>query len=402
MGSERPGYVNIDELMPRITLEQAAAYYGVPLPELHHTRQEVRCQCFLNCGRTEETGDRALAIKVDHPAKQWKCHEYDCGKGSNLVGLCDLMKPGPNADGRPRGERFKEIAADLQAMVGGVARSERPLPQQAKPPAEPVEPEVSVPLAESLNERARALVNLDEKFIVDVGQMNPKAAAYFRKRPFLTPDVCRRWRMGYLPRDAGGDKSGGTMRGKVVYALLSEGGEVLTWFGRDPEFEEKHQQWLAAGKPPKDKPAKHRFVSGFHRGLEIFGQHRLGDEAVQQKIRDLGFLVVVEGPNDLIGLDTLGVPGVGLCSNAITKEQVEKVANWAHRLTEGRVVVLDDCEPERERQSKDLVFTLAEHCSVRRGWSPSSQGGRFRGRQPESLTREEWEEMIRPALLGRV
>ena len=120
MGGERPGYVNVDELMPQVTLEQAAAFYGVPLPELHRTGQEVRCRCFLNCGRTEETGDRALAIKVDHPAKQWKCHEYDCGKGSNLVGLCDLMKSGPNADGRPRGERFKGIAADLQAMVGGV------------------------------------------------------------------------------------------------------------------------------------------------------------------------------------------------------------------------------------------------------------------------------------------
>ena len=93
---------------------------------------------------------------------------------------------------------------------------------------------------------------------------------------------------------------------------------------------------------------------------------------------------------------------LGLCSNAITKEQVGKVANWAHRLTEGRVVVLDDCEPERERQSKDLVFALAEQCSVRRGWSPSSHEGRFKGRQPESLTREEWEEMIRPALLGQV
>ena len=27
--------MNVDELMPKVSLEQAAAYYGVPLPELH-------------------------------------------------------------------------------------------------------------------------------------------------------------------------------------------------------------------------------------------------------------------------------------------------------------------------------------------------------------------------------
>ena len=45
--------------------------------------------------------------------------------------------------------------------------------------------------------------------------------------------------MGYLLRNAGGDSAGGTMRGKIVYPVLSERGELLTWFGRDAEFEEK-------------------------------------------------------------------------------------------------------------------------------------------------------------------
>ena len=29
------------------------------------------------------------------------------------------------------------------------------------------------------------------------------------------------------------------MRGKIVYPMLVEDGEVLTWFGRDPEYEGK-------------------------------------------------------------------------------------------------------------------------------------------------------------------
>ena len=40
-------------------------------------------------------------------------------------------------------------------------------------PAEPAEINVNVPLAASENERARALVNLDENFVTDVAGMNP-------------------------------------------------------------------------------------------------------------------------------------------------------------------------------------------------------------------------------------
>src|SRR5206468_958888 len=163
------------------TLEDVARYYGAVLPELHRVGSETRTRCFLQCGRTAEAGDRALAIQHDHPAKQWHCHQYGCGKGGNLLSLCDLLKPGASGSGLP-----------------------------------------------------------------------PRASAYFRRRPFLSPEVCRKWRMGYLPRDTGEDKSGGTMRGKIVYAYQSEAGEVLTWFGRDPDFEDKHQTWRASDRTERE------------------------------------------------------------------------------------------------------------------------------------------------------
>ena len=182
--------------MRQVTFEQAVAFYGVPLPEIHRVGNEIRTRCFLNCGRAEETGDRALAIQAEHPAKIWRCHQYGCGKGGNLVSLCDLMKPGPHADGKPRGERFKAIIADLLAMT----RGEPPPPSVADAGASPSaganagrpkrERATNVPLAQSDNERARGLVNLDAKFVVDVANMSPKAASYFRSRPFLTPEVC--------------------------------------------------------------------------------------------------------------------------------------------------------------------------------------------------------------------
>src|SRR5882724_3644606 len=113
--AEKKSFVNVDELMPQVTLEQAAIFYGVELPDLKKIGSETRTACFLNCGKRTQTGDRALAIQADDPAKKWHCHNYGCGKGGNLVSLCDLMKPGTNAGGRPRGDRFKEIAKDLQA-----------------------------------------------------------------------------------------------------------------------------------------------------------------------------------------------------------------------------------------------------------------------------------------------
>ncbi len=395
MAGERPGFVNVDELMRQVSFEQAAAYYGVPLPEIHRVGSEIRMRCFLNCGRSEATGNRALAIQAEHPAKIWRCHQYGCGKGGNLVSLCDLMKPGTHADGKPRGERFKAIIADLLAMTRGEVPQSSPLPAH-QPSSEPEtaskqQERVNVPLAQSDNERARALVNLDAKFVVEVPQMSPRASAYFRSRPFLTPEVSRRWRVGYLPRDTGGDHAGGTMRGNIVYPMLSENGEVLTWFGRDPEFEAKLHAWLAAGKQERE-PEKFHFVKGFHRGRELFGQHRLHEEGVREKLAGVG-LIVVEGPNDVIALDTLGVPAVGLCSNTVTGEQVEKISRLAGAVGGGVVTLMLDCDAEGESGSRQAIVEIAQRCAVRLAWSSAMHDGVFKGRQPESLRAEEWKQV---------
>jgi 5S rRNA maturation endonuclease (ribonuclease M5) len=391
MAPEKKSFIKVDELLPQVTVEQAAVFYGVPLPELKRVGAETRARCFLQCGRDGETGDRALAIQCDHPAKQWQCHQYGCGKSGNLVSLCDLMKPGDSAGGRPRGERFKQIAADLRAMVEGVTRAEAPAAPAAPRPAAPAEAKRNLPLAQSENERARGLVDLDRKFLTDVAGLPPKASAYLRRRPFLSPEVLHRWRAGYLPRDTGEDKSGGTMRGKIVYAYQSESGDVLTWFGRDPEWEDKHKAWTESDRKEKE-PEKFHFVKGFHRGLELFGQHRLREEAVQSKLQELG-LILVEGPNDVIRLDTLGVPAVGLCSNTITREQADKAARLARESANGVVTVFLDCDPEGENGMRQCLGYLAQLTPVRLAWTSKMFGGKFTGRQPESLSVQEWQEV---------
>ncbi len=49
MSSEKKSsFINVDELMPKVSVEQAVAYYSVQLPELHQIGQVVRTRCFLN------------------------------------------------------------------------------------------------------------------------------------------------------------------------------------------------------------------------------------------------------------------------------------------------------------------------------------------------------------------
>ncbi len=247
----------------------------------------------------------------------------------------------------------------------------------------------NLPLAQSDNERARGLTHLDAKFITDPARMPPAAASYFRQRKFLFPEACQKWRTGYLPRDtAGEDKSGGTMRGRIVYAYPSETGEVLTWFGRDPEFEEKHARWIAGGRSDRE-PEKFHFVKGFHRGLELFGQHALRDPQAIEQMRQWG-LVLVEGSNDVIAVAALGIPAVALCSNTITAEQADKAARLAHELAGGLVTLMLDCDVEGENGVSQVLPMLAERAAVRLAWSSRMHDGRFKARQPESLAVEDW------------
>jgi 5S rRNA maturation endonuclease (ribonuclease M5) len=181
------------------------------------------------------------------------------------------------------------------------------------------------------------------------------------------------------------------MRGKIVYCYRSEAGEVLTWFGRDPEFEDKHKTWAMTDKSERE-PEKFHFVKGFHRGLELFGQHRLREEANAEKLKALG-LILVEGSNDVIKLDTLGVPAIGLCSNTITREQAEKAAKLARELAGGVVTVFLDCDAEGENGMKQCLGYLSQVTAVRLAWTSKMYRGKFAGRQPESLTPPEWQEI---------
>lgn len=395
MNRPKHEFVNVDELSRRVSVEHVLAHFGLAHEIAYRVGNEIRTRCFLNCGKTEPTGDRVLAIQADD-VKRWCCHRYECPhkQGGNLVGLVDLMLPGTNGNGRPRGERFKEVLRTLE-QIGGATSGPAASPARAEAPATAAPVAANVPLAESSNERARGLVNLHEKFILDPAAMHPSAASYFRRRPYLTPGLCAAWKVGYLAHDSGGDKSGGTMRGKVVYPVHDAQGRVLTWFGRDPQFEERWAAWQKTDRSDR-APEKFHFVKGYHRGLELFGQHRLAEPETRAAIQALGNLPVVEGPNDVLRLSALGIPALAACSNRLTCEQAEKIAVWCADL-DVAAGLLFDLDPEGEAGQQQALVELAQRTPVRLCWSREMFGGRFKDRQPESLSDAEWT-TIRDAL----
>ncbi|MBL8868786.1 MAG: hypothetical protein JNK90_03280 [Planctomycetaceae bacterium] len=124
-------------------------------------------------------------------------------------------------------------------------------------------------------------------------------------------------------------KRGWSLRSNIVYPVLAEQGKVLVWIGRDVLYEQKErefQQLTPAERSAKELPAKHKSPKGFHRGQELYGQQgsRLREPGYRDFIAKYG-LILVEGFNDVIGLDNLGIPSLGIMLNRMTEAQGENV-----------------------------------------------------------------------------
>ena len=134
-------------------------------------------------------------------------------------------------------------------------------------------------------------------------------------------------------------------------------------------------------------------MKGFHRGLELFGQHELMQSAAETGLGELGVLVV-EGPNDVIRMNALNEPAVGLCSNTVSKQQAAKIATIAKQYGGNLVTLLLDNDVEGENGAKQAIWELAKQGTrVQLAWWRIYDEGKLANRQPESLTPEEWQEI---------
>lgn len=395
------GYINVDQLQAGTSLAEAAAKCGVPF-DVRGDGKEVRLDCPFHCVG-DHSGRREIAVNVENPQKVFMCHAYQCGFRGNLLALMHGWLTGAKPTGdKLKGDEFHRVKNILASETALPTKTDRVVPIVADESPPPFSAR-NVPLAESVEEKIRELATLDDKFIVDVANMPPAAASYVRRHPCLSPESMKKWRVGGLPMDGGSDKRGLSLRGNVIYPLLSEDGQVLAWIGRDPKYEEKERDFARlspAVRTGETPPMKHRFPKGIHRGLELFGQQasRLKEPGYRESIANHG-IIVVEGFNDVIGLDNIGVPAVAVMSNRITEMQGDKVALWAKQLAGGKVTLMFDCEPSGIDGAKEALWFFAQRqLDVRLAWTPWMHAGKFVGKQPESLTAAEWNEAILPAI----
>jgi DNA primase len=78
----------------------------------------------------------------------------------------------------------------------------------------------------------------------------------------------------------------------------------------------------------------------------------LKDRRLKESLGKQG-LFVVEGQNDVIRLDTLGLPAVALCSNKATETQINKLEQLARTASQSRLVLTPDNDEEAEEESEE-------------------------------------------------
>ena len=391
MARQKPGYINdVDELIERASVDQVLLHYGKPVPEKASGEHRMPCVFDESCSESQYGN---LTVRLDDAARRIYCHS--CGVRGNLLTLIHgLEHKKPPTGGRLRGEEFKDAVNKLQEINGqrtNIGSDDIPPERKTSAPDSTTPRATNVPMIRHEKEAARVLADLHTELIVDVGEMSPDAATYVRKRSWMTPELLREWGVGWIP----GNGRSLFRKTYLAYTHRNERGEVISYSGRDLNFESKWQKWLRDGKPEEKKPNKHRYVSGYHKGLELYGGQakRLEEPYVSESLKRRG-VVVVEGMNEVLRMETLGVAAVGLGSNKATQTQLESLVRFARQAGDNRIVLLPDCDKEGEAGFRELLWKLAElQVDVRLGCSSQMFGGKFSGRQPEEFTDEEWSEI---------
>jgi len=387
--SRRNYQSDVDGLIESTPLSAVLHHYGLPQPAEHAKEHRLNCVFNDSCA---DTSYGNLTVALDAVNRVY-CHS--CETRGNLITLIHgLEKRQPPAGGKLRGQEFKEAVAKLRGIASGAppeADSCHLNEKEAVATGDLPKPEVravNTPLRRHEKEGARALADLHEELISDVAEMSPEAAQYIRQRRWMTAELLQKWGVGWIP----GDGRSLFRKNYLVYTHRNERGEVVSYSGRNLSFEEKFVRWIRDGRPEGKKPAKHRYVSGFHRGVELYGGHatRMEERYVRASLQQHG-LVVCEGQNDVLRMDTLQVAAVGLGSNKATESQIDKIARFARTAADNRVLLLPDCDEEGEAGFQPLLWRLnEERVHVRLGISSTMFDGIFANRQPESITEHEW------------
>lgn len=391
-------FIPVNELLERTTLEQFINHYNFET-EIRRKGAEERIRNPFAC---QKCNGNNQAVSVNWQTAVFTSHCYHCSVRGRVTTLLFGMKYGRQpTGGKLKGDEFKDIAADI-AQVAGLQKPEAMADQRVYAPADshpqtaikndkPIERKINLPLHRNPDKRIAGLVHLSDELIRDAVSLSGRAQAYLASRKYMTQELMEKWDVGYLPPN-----SKSMLRGKFVYALRNERSEKIGYVGRDLAFEDKLAKW-ESGDRAAQVPVKAKFPPGFARGEFLYGAEssRLNSEQARLQLRETG-IIVVEGMNDVIALESLGILAVGLCSNRISEGQLEKLARWSKSLSEGKVTLMLDNDLEGWNGTLDSLQKLAAFAHVRTAWTPESLGGKFRGCQPEQLAAKSVSELMTP------
>lgn len=387
----------VDRLLREITLQQSLEQLGVSVPFPEHGNLRLACPC---CDQESDYG--ALSVDTSRPFNPFQC--FGCGiKGNRIKLMWILSTRQKPPDGPLRGDSYKQMVEVLWKLSDDETHCEPCHDQKPKssanvPSDEP--PKQNLPLRLHENEKVRNTVELHQQLTIDPAHMAPAASLYYARRlNWLAPEILQEWNTGYQPRNVPG-----MWRGQWVFGHRDENGDIITYSARDLKYDEKLQKWRQSGEADDRKPAKHRYVSNYHKGLELYGQHqqRLARRELKQWLGRVG-LIIVEGPWDVIRLDQFNAFAEGLCTNRATDEQITKIVRHAKAAAGGRIWLMPDNDSEGEQGFRELLWKLStiEGVTARSVWSKAAFGGRVNNMEPEDITPELWNDTILPSLMRR-
>ena len=95
MAERKEGWIDVQELLPRISIHEIAAYYRFDLGEMFGSSGEQRTRCPVTaCDGHNDY--RSVSINVTDAKGPWKCHRsgYGCGAQGDKLTLAHCMKQG--------------------------------------------------------------------------------------------------------------------------------------------------------------------------------------------------------------------------------------------------------------------------------------------------------------------
>jgi len=318
-------WVDFAAIKGSVDIAQVLDHYRVRLKRVR--KDYLRGLCPLP---THGSAQSRESFGVDTGRNVWACHSASCcqarrGKvGGNILDLVACMEACSVREAALRLRGWSEVSVETGLRDQLVSRGKRSGPSQEELP------------------RLSFTLRLQWHPYLEQRGIQGQTAAWFGA--------------GYY----GGS---GFLRGRMVFPIHDEGGELVAYAGRTMD-----------GREPR-----YLFPPGFHKSQVVFNLHR----AIEFAARQGGVAIVVEGLFDCLKVHQAGYGNVvALRGASLSDRQSELLEKYFREL----VVMLDGDEAGRRASRVLATRWPAAHTA----WVPA-------GRQPDQLSSEDIKRIVRSA-----